>query len=120
MARLQPELRFSVDDHLQAKDEEGEEGEGKKEQFAVHLKFNKMEDFEPARVAEQVPQLKELLEVREKLRRLQTRVEMDPNLENSIEELIQSTEMQEKLSAERPKGSSGEAPQGEETGGDKQ
>ena len=65
-----------------------------------------MEDFEPARVANQVAPLRELLEIREKLRRLQTRVEMDPDLEGQIDQLISNTELREKLNSERPQGSS--------------
>ena len=38
--------------------------------MSVALKFNALEDFEPARVAEQVPALKALLETRNKLRDL--------------------------------------------------
>ena len=97
MARLKPELNFRVDNLLQP-DSDSE--------IPVHLEFGAMEDFEPARVAQQIPALKELLDIREKLRRLQTRVEMDPNLEGQIDQLIANTEIREKLSAERPSGSS--------------
>ena len=61
-----------------------------------------MEDFEPARVAQQVAPLRELMEIREKLRRLQTKVEMDPDLEGQVDELIRNTELRDKLNSERP------------------
>jgi type VI secretion system protein ImpB len=94
MKRIQPELNFRVDNVLQ---NDGTE-------IPVHLKFNGMEDFEPGRVAEQVAPLRDLLKIREQLRRLQTRVEMDPDLEGQIDELIKNTELREKLNAARPGG----------------
>jgi type VI secretion system protein ImpB len=97
MSRIQPELNFRVENLLQNDDTE----------IPVHLEFNAMEDFEPARVANQVGPLKELLEIREKLRRLQTRVEMDPDLEGQIDQLIGNTELREQLNAQRPSASGG-------------
>ena len=96
MNRVKPELNFRVDNLLQ----------GDNTEIPVHLEFEGMEDFEPARVANQVAPLRELLEIREKLRRLQTRVEMDPDLEGQIDQLISNTELTAKLNSERP-GSSG-------------
>ena len=107
MARLKPELNFRVENVLQDDDSE----------IPVHLEFNGMEDFEPARVAKQVAPLRELLEIRDKLRRLQTKVEMDPDLEGQIEQLIQNTELREKLNYERPQTSATDAPPaGDDTG----
>ena len=105
MDRLKPELNFRVDNLLQDDDSE----------IPVHLEFRGMEDFEPARVAQQVPPLRELLEIREKLRRLQTKVEMDPTLEGQIDALISNTEIRDKLNSERLKGESGD----DESGGEK-
>ena len=92
MNRLKPELNFRVDNLLQNDDSE----------IPVHLEFNGMEDFEPARVANQIQPLRQLLEIRDQLRRLQTKVEMDPNLEGQIDELIKNTELRTKLNSERP------------------
>ena len=50
MARMNPGLNLKVDNKL------SEEGG----QMAVGLKFNSIEDFEPARVAQQVPALRAL------------------------------------------------------------
>ena len=96
MRRVKPELNFRVDNLLQNDDTE----------IPVHLEFEGMEDFEPARVANQVEPLRQLLEIRDKLRRLQTRVEMDPDLEGQIDQLISNTELREKLNSERPQSSS--------------
>ena len=51
MARMNPGLNLKVDNKL------SEEGG----QMAVGLKFNGIEDFEPARVAQQVPALRTLM-----------------------------------------------------------
>jgi type VI secretion system protein ImpB len=92
MGRLKPELNYRVENLLQDDNSE----------IPVHLEFHGMDDFSPANVANQVPPLRELLEIREKLRRLQTKVEMDPNLEGQIDEIIKNTELREKLNTERP------------------
>ena len=97
MGRLKPELNFRVDNLLQNDDTE----------IPVHLEFEGMEDFEPARVANQIEPLRQLLEIREQLRRLQTKVEMDPDLEGQIDELIKNTELRTKLNSERPGGAPG-------------
>ncbi|MBV8615269.1 MAG: type VI secretion system contractile sheath small subunit, partial [Acetobacteraceae bacterium] len=60
MARMTPGLNLKVENTLA----------GDASQMSVNLKFNSIEDFEPARVAEQVPALKALLETRNKLRDL--------------------------------------------------
>ena len=108
MKRLRPELNFRVDNVLQDDDTE----------IPVNLKFEGMEDFEPARVAQQVPPLKELLDIRDKLRRLQTKVEMDPNLEDQLDEIIKNTELRDKLNSERPKDTSEGQAEGGEPGGE--
>jgi len=58
LAGMTPGLKLKVDNKLS---EEGGE-------MGVDLKFNSIEDFEPARVAQQVPALRTLLETRAKLR----------------------------------------------------
>ena len=53
-----------------------------------------MDDFDPARVAEQVPALKALLETRNKLRDLMTKVDRSEELESLLEQVLQNdTEM---------------------------
>ncbi|MCA8990805.1 MAG: type VI secretion system contractile sheath small subunit [Planctomycetaceae bacterium] len=61
-------------------------------EMGVQLKFKKMEDFEPGRIVEQVPQLKSLLEMRNKLRDLLANADKKPNLEARLEEILQNTE----------------------------
>src|ERR1700730_4086235 len=63
MAGMTPGLKLRVDNKL------SEDGG----QMAVDLKFNGIEDFEPARVAAQVPALRALMETRAKLRDLMSK-----------------------------------------------
>jgi len=90
MARIQPGLNIKVENTLA--------GDGS--QMAVSLKFRSIEDFEPQRVAEQVPALKALLETRAKLRDLMSKVDRSEELEALLEEVLQDTEKLNKLSAE--------------------
>jgi type VI secretion system protein ImpB len=79
MARMTPGLSFKVDNKL------SDDGS----QVAIDLAFNSMEDFEPARVAEQVPQLKALLETRAKLRDLLAKADRSETLESLLEQILQ-------------------------------
>jgi type VI secretion system protein ImpB len=78
MARMTPGLNLRVDNKL------ADDGS----QVAVSLKFNSIDDFEPARVAEQVPALKALLETRNKLRDLMSKVDRSEQLESLLEQIL--------------------------------
>jgi len=69
-------------------------------QMAVDLKFNSMDDFEPARVAAQVPALAALLETRAKLRDLMSKVDRSEELENLLEQVLRSENELKALSGE--------------------
>ena len=90
MARIAPGLNIKVENTLA--------GDGS--QMAVNLKFKSIEDFEPARVAEQVPALKALLETRAKLRDLMSKVDRSDELEGLLEEVLQDKDTLAKLSSE--------------------
>ena len=64
------------------------------------MKFKSIEDFEPAKVAEQVPALKALLETRAKLRDLMSKVDRSDELEGLLEQVLQDKDKLDKLSAE--------------------
>lgn len=96
MAGISPSLKIRVANTLQ--------GDGS--DFAIELNFKEMEDFEPGRVVEQVPQLKSMLEMRNKLRDLLANADKKPNLEARLEELLQNTEETDRLKKEF-----GDAPQ---------
>ncbi len=80
MARMTPGLKMRVDNKL---DDAGG-------QMAVDLKFNALEDFEPARVAEQIPALKALMETRNKLRDLMSKVDRSEELEGLLEQVLKN------------------------------
>ena len=78
MARMTPGLNLRVENKLA---EDGSE-------MAVALKFNSIEDFEPARIAEQVPALKALVETRNKLRDLMSKIDRSEELEGLLEQIL--------------------------------
>ncbi|HEY7423947.1 MAG TPA: type VI secretion system contractile sheath small subunit [Gemmataceae bacterium] len=90
MARMTPGLNMRVENTLK--------GDGS--EMAVQLQFQSMDDFEPARVVEQVPALRKLLETRNKLRDLLTKVDRSDDLEALLERILQNTEEIKKLSSE--------------------
>jgi len=57
-------------------------------EFAVNLKFETMEDFEPAAIVNQVAPLKTLLETRNKLRDLSTKADRSDELESILERVL--------------------------------
>ena len=80
MASMTPGLKLKVENTLT--------GDGS--QIAVDLKFNRIDDFEPARVAAQVPALAALLETRAKLRDLMSKVDRSEELENLLEQVLKN------------------------------
>lgn len=90
MKRMTPGLNFRVENKIQ---NDGTE-------MAVSLKFNCIEDFEPAAIVEQIPALKALLDTRNKLRDLLTKVDRSEELENLLERILQNTEDLKNLSKE--------------------
>lgn len=90
MARMTPGARLRVDNTLA--------GDGS--QMAVDVKFNSLDDFEPARVAEQVPALKALLETRNKLRDLMSKVDRSEELEGLLEQVLKNEAELKSLSSQ--------------------
>jgi type VI secretion system protein ImpB len=90
MAKMTPGLEFRVVNTLK--------GDGS--EMSVKLQFNSLQDFDPGRVVQQVEPLKRLLETRDKLRDLLTKVDRSDELENLLERILKSDEEIKKLSAE--------------------
>ena len=88
MANITPELHFKAENTLA----------GDKSEMQVDLKFKSMEDFSPARVAEQVPALKKLLDTRARLSDLVSKVDRSENLEAVLEKILKNDEELKKLS----------------------
>ena len=78
MQSLSPSLKLRVDNTLA---DDGSE-------MAVDLTFNSMEDFEPTNVVNRVPQLKALLDTRNKLRDLMSKADRSTELEDTLEAIL--------------------------------
>lgn len=87
MKRMTPGLNLRVENTLK--------GDGS--ELALQLKFNSLDDFSPANVAKQVEPLRKLLETRDKLRDLASKVDRSEDLERVLENVLQSTEELKKL-----------------------
>ncbi len=66
----------------------------------MDLSFNSMQDFEPAAIVNQVDPLRKLMETRNKLRDLMTKVDRSEELENILEDVLNNTENLTKLAGE--------------------
>lgn len=98
MSKMGPGLRISVPNTLK------EDGKN----LSVALKFNSIEDFEPARVVAQVEPLAKLLEARNRLRDLMNKVDRSQPLEGELEKILNNKDDLERLQAElgiKPKAS---------------
>ena len=80
MASMNPGLKLKVDNTLS-------EAGG---QMGVELAFKSIEDFEPGRVAQQVPALRALMETRAKLRDLMSKVDRSEELETLLEQVLKN------------------------------
>lgn len=90
MRRMSPKLRLKVDNKLSDDDS----------QMAVELAFNSMDDFQPAAVVNQVEPLRELMETRNKLRDLMTKVDRSEELEELLERVLNNSDDLQELSAD--------------------
>lgn len=86
MARFTPGLNLKVNNTLQ---NDGTE-------MSVNLKFKSMDDFSPARVAEQVEPLKKLLETRQQLQTLRSMAGRSEELEEALDKTLKETDKHRK------------------------
>jgi type VI secretion system protein ImpB len=93
MKGVAPRLVIKVDNKLKNDDS----------QMGVELNFNKMEDFEPAKVANQVEPLRKLLEARVRLSDLRGKLAGNDKLEELLETIIHDTEKLQSLSESQGK-----------------
>lgn len=77
MRKIAPGLNLRVENTIQ--------GEG---EMSVQLKFESMDDFEPAAVVRQVPALAKLLEARNELRDLLSKADRSEDLEVLLERIL--------------------------------
>jgi len=90
MRRMTPGLQYRVQNTL---DDKGGE-------LSIGLKFDSLDDFSPGRVVQQVEPLRKLLETRDKLRDLLTKVDRSDELEGLLEKVLQNQEDIKKLASE--------------------
>ncbi len=97
MKGMHPRLAFSADNKL-ADDNT---------KLGVELRFNSLEDFEPAQVASQVEPLRKLMEVRRQLSGLLAKADSNERLADKLQEILTNTELAGKLHAETQPASDG-------------
>lgn len=88
MSGMKPRLAYSVENKLQ---EDGSK-------VGVELKFNSIEDFEPDNVVQQVEPLRKLVEARQKLSDLRSKMDGNDKLESMLEDIISNADKQKELS----------------------
>lgn len=79
---MAPRLTLQVENKLKNDDS----------RMAVELNFEKLEDFEPGRIVDQVDPLKQLLEIRGKLSDLRNKVIGNDKLEELLDEVVRDTQ----------------------------
>lgn len=77
-----PEINLRVKNRLAGDDS----------QIGVKLKFESMDDFEPAKVAQQVEPLRKLMEERERLNEVLGKMESNQKLEDLLGQVMSNTE----------------------------
>ncbi len=92
MESVEPAVTFRVDNKL---------GEAEDEKMGINLTFKKMEDFEPAAIARQVPALDALLTAREQLSNLQRYMDGKVAAEDTLKELLNDPELMKALKKRR-------------------
>jgi type VI secretion system protein ImpB len=106
LKKAAPRLAMKVQNKLTSEDTK----------LAVELNFENLEDFSPARVASQVPALKELLEMRQRLTQLLSKMEGNDKLEQLLTDVLSNTEKALALAKhEGIEAAATEAPKPEET-----
>jgi type VI secretion system protein ImpB len=73
-------------------------------EFAVNLEFNKLEDFRPEQVVQQVEPLRKLLDARTKLSDLRNKLAGNEKLEDILGDVMSNTDKLKKLGSEAKKG----------------
>lgn len=102
MARNAPRLAMKVENKLTG---------DKDSKLAVELNFKSLSDFDPAKVASQVPALNELLQMRQKLTELLSKMEGNDKLEQLLADVLANTD--KAMALAKQLGATEEAPKAE-------
>jgi len=90
MKKIGPRLAFKVPNRLSEDDTK----------INVELNFESMDDFQPARIAQQITPLRKLLELRTSLANLRSSLIGNEKLDNLLQEMIQNQDMLRQAGAE--------------------
>jgi type VI secretion system protein ImpB len=90
MKKIGPRLAFKVPNRLNEDDTK----------LNVELNFESMDDFQPARIAQQITPLRKLLELRNSLANLRSSLIGNEKLDNLLQEMIQDQELLRQAGAE--------------------
>jgi type VI secretion system protein ImpB len=90
LAKATPRVAMKVQNRLTDEDTK----------LAVELNFKAMDDFDPARIAEQVPALKKLLEMRLELTQLLSKMEGNDKLDQLLADILSNTDKAKELAAQ--------------------
>ncbi|NNF00950.1 MAG: type VI secretion system contractile sheath small subunit [Pyrinomonadaceae bacterium] len=88
MAGMKPRLAYTIENKLQ--------DDGSK--MGIELNFNNIEDFEPDQIVQQVEPLRKLVEARQKLSDLRSKMDGNDKLETMLEDIIADADKQKELS----------------------
>jgi type VI secretion system protein ImpB len=90
MKKIGPRLAFKVPNRLNEDDTK----------LNVQLNFESMDDFQPAKIAQQITPLRKLLELRNSLANLRSSLIGNEKLDNLLQEVIQNHELLRQAGAE--------------------
>lgn len=90
--KVAPAVAATVPDKLS-----GEEGQ----KLSINLEFSKMDDFDPAAIARQVPALAKLLEARDQLANLQRYMNGKAAAQDQLKELLSDPDLMKALAEKR-------------------
>ncbi len=97
MAAIAPRAAFIVDNEI--------EGEGK---LGIDLTFNKMDDFEPGKIAENVPALAKLLEARQQLNDLLIHMDGKQDATELLDKVLKDENLLKALSEAKAESAGGD------------
>ena len=90
MSNFKPGLTFNVENVIQ----------NAGSNMSIELHFEKLSDFEPANVIAQIKPLKDLLDIRNKIRDLSTKTDRSEDLERILEDLLQNNDQLKSITSE--------------------
>ncbi len=103
LAAIRPRIKIDVPNTLQ--------GDSEPSRLGVELNISRLEDFEPEPLARQIPELRQLLEGRDRLAYLLAKAELSPTFGEALSDIIKETE---KRKARSDDSVAGQPPPGKE------